>query len=739
MHVISLAGSEHQKSRLRNGHKVRVKHGAGFNVIVNPSTYHLVSKAFNKKKGTSMQLSPEEIEMNKGPSPEMQRQIMGHNEHLILPNVMGQLVKGSGIGDFFKNMGNKIKGAYETVRDTVRTPIEKAIVNPIKNAYDKNVPESIRKDISTGAKIMSPQYLLVDAVKKVREGKNPVEIFNQYRDDLKHLNNTKNKVIKSNPILTEAYKKGVMATASLGSAALGTTLGLNPATGALAGAAGSLAARELLKAEGYGLHHIVAMGSRHHYDKYKKHHRAIGGALGFHHITDFFKNAGNKVKDIVHNTFIPVVKQGAQETKQGALKVHNWLLDHPEFANAIKEHGSKLAGLLAKEGVRYLTGNDDVADIAGDVGNDASYLGAEQLGYGLSGRRKPTKILDEGYNAMHPTTADYNKMVKETGDKLDARKASEMAKVSDAENRKRNKIEQDMLISQHNSKIASDKRNQNMEFDSAMKHQERENKALKAAQLKANKEQMQKTQDKYKNRSATNTPIDTSNKPGFFTSLLNWFSGKKTQPDYENQVSYQSDPSTWKDKYGSGLYGGTLASGYHPSGNEQSACGNGLTAGMSGGGAYGCGSHGNGLGTGLYAGKMRGTGSFHSFDSMKDAANGYAHSNAMLGEMSGLTVHGQHYQRPIQKYYDGDNAPPSRGTGMHPHTSHHIHQNDHLHHRGHTKNPYDMNLIRGMGTLIEHDAHLPPALTSQPYGANFHMQFQLPPQYQKYNDGTYTY
>jgi len=48
MHIITLAGSEHQKSRLRNGHKVRVKHGKGFNVIVSPNTYHLVSRSFNK-------------------------------------------------------------------------------------------------------------------------------------------------------------------------------------------------------------------------------------------------------------------------------------------------------------------------------------------------------------------------------------------------------------------------------------------------------------------------------------------------------------------------------------------------------------------------------------------------------------------------------------------------------------------------------------------------------------------
>jgi hypothetical protein len=32
--------------------------------------------------------------------------------------------------------------------------------------------------------------------------------------------------------------------------------------------------------------------------------------------------------------------------------------------------------------------------------------------------------------------------------------------------------------------------------------------------------------------------------------------------------------------------------------------------------------------------------------------------------------------------------------------------------------------------------YLPQAMQSQPYGTNFHMQFMLPPQYRKYNDGT---
>lgn len=555
MHVITIAGSEHQKSRLRNGHKVRVKHGAGFNVIVSPNTYHLVSRAFNKNKGTSMQLSPEEIAMNKSPSPELQAHIMGHDNHLILPNPAGALVKGSGIGDWFKDVGNKIKSGFE---DKIINPIKQNIVDPAMDLYNKNVPEDVRRDINTGMRFASPAGLLADTIRRVKNGENIQDVGKSYFEDLKHLNNTKNKIIKSSPVLTEAYKKGVPALAGIATGTLGSAFGLSPVTGALLGAAGAKGADELLKAEGYGLHHAIEAGERHHYHELKHHKRPIGGALKWSHITNFFKNAGDAIQRAV-----PVVKQGAQ-------MAHNFLLNNPKLAAKVKEHGSKLAGMLAKMGINYLTGDEKYGDQA------------EQLG---------TKLADE--------------------------------------------------------------------------------------QIHKN--------------------------------------------------------------LGYGLVAGSPSSG-------------------------------NGLGTGLYAGKMRGMGEpnplwdraeqkakqqaarnlaiargqvhgtgFNSYQTLKNASDANAHSNAELAGMSRHIIHNQHTQRPIQKYYDGDNAPPSRGTGVHPHTAHHIHQDDHLHHRGHTMNPYDTNLIRGRGTLIEHDTLLPPALTSQPYGANFHMQFQLPPQYQKYNDGTYTY
>lgn len=121
---------------------------------------------------------------------------------------------------------------------------------------------------------------------------------------------------------------------------------------------------------------------------------------------------------------------------------------------------------------------------------------------------------------------------------------------------------------------------------------------------------------------------------------------------------------------------------------------------------------GLGLGAGLYAYPSgRGISAHHALQMANMAT---AHANHQLAKMHNATVHGQITQPPIKRYWDDALAPHSRGYGIHNH----------------------YNMIRGRGSLLSEDHILPPALQSQPYGANFHMQFQLPPQYHKYNDGT---
>lgn len=70
MHLISFSASPKQLSKLRNGHKVRIKKGTGFNLVVNPQNYHLVTRAFTKNKGVDVSLSPEEIQHNSEMTPE---------------------------------------------------------------------------------------------------------------------------------------------------------------------------------------------------------------------------------------------------------------------------------------------------------------------------------------------------------------------------------------------------------------------------------------------------------------------------------------------------------------------------------------------------------------------------------------------------------------------------------------------------------------------------------------------
>lgn len=115
---------------------------------------------------------------------------------------------------------------------------------------------------------------------------------------------------------------------------------------------------------------------------------------------------------------------------------------------------------------------------------------------------------------------------------------------------------------------------------------------------------------------------------------------------------------------------------------------------------------GFGLGTGM------GT-NIGAHQALKLANMGTAKADYMRARMHNRAVHGQLSQPSIKRHYDDEFAPPSRGYGLH---NHH-------------------NLIRGRGSMLAQDDILPQALQSQPYGANWHMQFFLPPQYHKFNDG----
>jgi hypothetical protein len=449
------------------------------------------------------------------------------------------------------------------------------MTNTVKNdAFYKDHIKQVEPYVRTAAAISNPMLAGTAYAARMAAGEKPMDVLKSFADDLKTINNDKNRLIKSNPVTREMYKKGVPALTGLAAGTAATALGANPITGALAGAAGSSAGDQLVKAEGYGLHHFIDAGM-HKIKKHMKFLNPIGGALTLKDIKEFMKNAGKKVKDYAHATIAPHIPVAKEKLNA----IHQFILDHPEVGSKVKEFGSKLAGILAREGVKYMTGSEDLGKAAEDVTKAGAKAGLDE--YTPYGKEKPEALP---------------------------------------------------------------------------------------------------------------TPIPQPIK---------------------------------KSKYGVGLYAG-----------RQQGRGYGETPNSNLGRLFG----GNVRHFGVVNrdpqphSRLVG-GGFHSFETLKEAALSHAHANKLLGAMQDMVVHNQHLADPIKRYWDEIGQPPSRGTGLH---DHHHGKTHHMRHAGYESHNH-YNLIRGKGSIIEHRTELPPALQSQPYGANFHMQFMLPPQYQKYNDGTDEY
>lgn len=75
MEQVEVQASPKQMSKLRNGHKVRIRpavQGKGCSVVVNPSNYDRITRTFSRNKGLEISLSPEEILANQSASSEME-------------------------------------------------------------------------------------------------------------------------------------------------------------------------------------------------------------------------------------------------------------------------------------------------------------------------------------------------------------------------------------------------------------------------------------------------------------------------------------------------------------------------------------------------------------------------------------------------------------------------------------------------------------------------------------------
>jgi len=104
MKKIGVDLSPHQRRRLHNGHKVRVKKGEGI-MMVNPGNFDMMSRTFLRGKAKEIQLSAEEIMANKMTSPEAHNYTRG--ELSRPPSVAPQVapIQGNVSGGRISNAG----------------------------------------------------------------------------------------------------------------------------------------------------------------------------------------------------------------------------------------------------------------------------------------------------------------------------------------------------------------------------------------------------------------------------------------------------------------------------------------------------------------------------------------------------------------------------------------------------------------------------------------------------------
>ena len=106
MKAITIDASPKQLSRLRNGHRVRIKKsisGSGFNLLVDPSKFDAINRSFSKGSAYQIQLSPDELMSNK--QAVMQGQIEGQGIY-----TGGKI----SLGKELKKVGKAMKQGAET-------------------------------------------------------------------------------------------------------------------------------------------------------------------------------------------------------------------------------------------------------------------------------------------------------------------------------------------------------------------------------------------------------------------------------------------------------------------------------------------------------------------------------------------------------------------------------------------------------------------------------------------------
>ena len=116
--IVELGISPKQISKLRNGHRVRVKKGTGICLIVKPENYNIITRAFNKGKGVEISLNPEELMANAQSAEEMEgRGIFGKKFDRGVGKLIGKKNRKALYGELESRFKEPIKKVIKKAQD----------------------------------------------------------------------------------------------------------------------------------------------------------------------------------------------------------------------------------------------------------------------------------------------------------------------------------------------------------------------------------------------------------------------------------------------------------------------------------------------------------------------------------------------------------------------------------------------------------------------------------------------
>jgi hypothetical protein len=143
-------------SKLRNGHKIRIMKGTGLDIYIDPSKYNQITKTFAKNKGSTLQLSGEEINANK--------EVEGGSLFKSMKKGLNKLGKAlAPVGKEIKKMTAPLKPLGDQLRDVGEEygiPIAKKVATEAVKQGAKYAPQALASlAIASGNPELAPVAL----------------------------------------------------------------------------------------------------------------------------------------------------------------------------------------------------------------------------------------------------------------------------------------------------------------------------------------------------------------------------------------------------------------------------------------------------------------------------------------------------------------------------------------------------------------------------------------------------